>query len=451
MRPFYVRELNRYPTGRRRLWLVAMAVVASLIANYELQIAPVVPLLLKDLHMTLTTYGLIAAASVAAGAISAAVGGVLIDRFGRVTVLIPTLLLTALTNYLMLIVDSPGELLAVRCLMQFIEGAAITTTAGMVRDFAPRVGRASAFAFWTWGPIGAAFMGSGIAGLTLDYFGSWQSQFVIMGTVALVMTVLVATQLADLSPRLRAEIIESDAQMSGLPDVEGGIGRSQVRVLFRHRHMWIHIIASTLWLTVFYTLIAYGPTLLNQAFGMPVATAALVGAVTALVNGAVVIVAGWLSDRLGLRRPFALVGTILSTGALAIFVTMMDSGPSTAQITFASALLGAFLGIAFVPWLANFSENAEDIQASLQGTALGIWGASVRVMLVGLLIVAPTIAAASSWGTWVAIITVAHALFIPAVFFFKGPWRRAAPTTAVPEQRQALPSETADPVRPEVP
>jgi MFS family permease len=448
MRPFYVRELTRYPTGARRLWLVAMAVIASLIANYELQIAPVVPLLLEDLRMSLTTYGLIAAASVGAGAISSAVGGLLIDRYGRVTILIPTLALTALTNYLMVIVDSPGELLAVRCLMHLIEGAAITTTAGMVRDFAPRVGRASAFAFWTWGPIGAAFMGSGIAGLTLGYYGTWQSQFIIMGTVALAMTVLVATQIADLSPRLRAEIIESDAQMSALPDMEGGIAPRQVRILFRHPHMWIHVVGSTLWLSVFYTLIAYGPTLLNQAFGMPVQTAALVGAATAAVNGLVVIGAGWLSDRLRLRRPFALAGTVLSTGSLAIYVPMMDSGPSTAQITIASVLLGGFLGIAVVPWLANFSENAEDIEPSLQGTVLGIWGGSVRLMLVVLLIVAPAVAKASSWTTWVAIITVAHGLFIPAVFFFKGPWRRTPPAAAAaqPEQPQPVP-EASDPAQ----
>jgi MFS family permease len=428
--PFYARELTKYPTGRQRIWLLAMSVVASLIANYEIQIAPMVPLMLEDLNMSLSTYGQIAAVSVFAGAVSAAIGGWLCDRLGRVVVLIPTLALTALTNFLMVIVDSPGELLAVRCLMQFIEGTAITTTAGMVRDFAPRVGRATGFAFWSWGPIGAAFLGSGIAGLTLPLLGSWQSQFVIMGVVALVMTLLISTQLADLSPRLRAETIESDTQMSDLPDVEAGVDRAQLGELFRHPHLWVHIVASALWLSVFYTLIAYGPTLLHQAFGMPVETAALVGAATALVNGTVVIFMGRLSDRRRLRRPFILAGAVASTTVLAICVPLMDTEPSTAEITVASVLIGALLGITFVPWLANFSENAEDVQASLQGTALGIWGAAVRIMVVGLLIGAPIVAAAASWSTWVAIITVAHGLFIPAVFVFKGPWRSPARTPA---------------------
>jgi len=52
----YVRELDEYPQGLRRLRLLATAVLAILIGSYEAQIAPVVPLLLKDLHISLTTY-----------------------------------------------------------------------------------------------------------------------------------------------------------------------------------------------------------------------------------------------------------------------------------------------------------------------------------------------------------------------------------------------------------
>jgi len=49
--PSYVRQLDEYPTGSRRRRILAMAVLASLICSYEGVIAPVVPLLLEDLHM----------------------------------------------------------------------------------------------------------------------------------------------------------------------------------------------------------------------------------------------------------------------------------------------------------------------------------------------------------------------------------------------------------------
>ena len=80
------------------------------------------------------------------------------------------------------------QLLVVRSLLLFVEGAAVTTTAGLVRDFSPRLGRATAFGFWTWGPVGANFLAAGIAGATLPIFTTWRSQFVIIGSIALLVS-----------------------------------------------------------------------------------------------------------------------------------------------------------------------------------------------------------------------------------------------------------------------
>src|ERR1700754_2972850 len=95
MKPFYVRELSVYPVGRRRILLLAVAVLASLVANFETTIATILPLLMTDLGMSLTAYGQIAALSVLVGGLSAGFGGILCDRWGRVTILVPTLTVTA--------------------------------------------------------------------------------------------------------------------------------------------------------------------------------------------------------------------------------------------------------------------------------------------------------------------------------------------------------------------
>src|SRR6185295_16752538 len=99
-----------------------------------------------------------------AGAISAGIGGRMADRWGRTLLLVPTLFATAVCDFATAFITSPTQLLIVRSLLLFIEGAAVTTTAGLVRDFSPRLGRATAFAFWTWGPVGANFLAAGIAG-----------------------------------------------------------------------------------------------------------------------------------------------------------------------------------------------------------------------------------------------------------------------------------------------
>jgi len=164
MKVSYVRYLDSYPTGRKRAFLLTMAVLASLITSYEAAIAPVVPLLLEDLQMTLPTYGAISAAAAVAGALSGIIAGRLTDKVGRVKLLVPAMLVTALLCFAMTLVTTPGELLTVRCVLSFVDGIAIACTAPLVRDFSPRMGRATAFGFWTWGPVGANFLSAAIAG-----------------------------------------------------------------------------------------------------------------------------------------------------------------------------------------------------------------------------------------------------------------------------------------------
>jgi OPA family glycerol-3-phosphate transporter-like MFS transporter len=96
------------------------------------------------------------------------------------------------------------------------------------------------------------------------------------------------------------------------------------------------------------------------------------------------------------------------------------------------AILGAFLGVTYAPWMAGFSENMEDIRASLQGTAWGLYGLSVRIMVVILAVVAPVVVAAThGWTTWMIVAIVFNALYIPALFAFRGPWRRPAQAAKV--------------------
>ena len=125
MRLFQVRELDEYPTGSRRMKILTMAVLAILIGSYEGQIAPVVPLLLKDLHMTLATYGLVSGAAAIAGAIASILGGRLVDRVGRVRLLVPLMVLTAVCCFVMTFVHSPRDLLLARILLAFVDGAAM--------------------------------------------------------------------------------------------------------------------------------------------------------------------------------------------------------------------------------------------------------------------------------------------------------------------------------------
>lgn len=434
MKLFYARSLDDYPVGRRRYLLLLMAVVASLVASYEAQISPVLPLMLKSLSMSLTTYGAIAAASVVAGAVAAVIGGPLADRWGRVTLLVPALLLTGLCDLAMTLAQNPGQLLLLRCVLSFIEGFAATTTAGLIRDFSPRLGRATAYGFWTWGPVGANFMAAAIAGLTLPIFLTWQSQFLIMGSISIVLSLIVAFNIADLSPALRATVVHSEAEGRAAGRKAGPADAGRVRELLGHGHVWAHLIAISSWLVLYETLVYFGPTLLVQSFHISAARAATVMSFFWTLNLGSLILAGWISDRLQLRKPVSLLGAALGTLAMVYLIVRLGATASTVEIAAIGAVMGMFLGVAYGPWMAMFSENLEDIRPSLQATGWGLYGFAVRVMVVLLVLIAPVVVAAThGWMVWLIIATVFEAAYMPAILAFRGPWRRAArPATSRP-------------------
>ncbi|MGW0805920.1 MFS transporter [Nonomuraea sp. NPDC002799] len=423
MKPFYVRELSVYPVGRRRVLLLAIAVLASLVANFETTLATILPLLMVDLGMSLTVYGQIAALSVLVGGLSAGFGGILSDRWGRVTILVPTLTVTAGCNFLLATVDSVAELFWVRCLMLFIEGAGITITASLVRDFSPRMGRAQAFAFWTWGPVGASFLASFIAGFTLPLFGNaWQSQAIIMGVVSLVMCAVIVWRIAEPSAALRAQVLQAE-QAVEVSDDDGRVGHGRVRELLRHPHLWAHVLGNTGWQVLYWTFAIFGQTILSGAFGLDAAAANRVVALGIVLNALTVVVVGRLSDRLQLRKPFTAAGTVLTAGVLAYFIALIGPGAGTGHVTVVYAALFLVMGIAYVPWMAGFSEDAEDVDPRLQGSALGLWGMVVRVMIVVLLVVSPMVVEAGGWQTWLTVALAGQVVFLVSMVAFKGRWR----------------------------
>ncbi|TXK39891.1 MFS transporter [Nonomuraea sp. C10] len=429
MKPFYVRELSVYPVGARRVRLLAIAVLASLVANFETTIATILPLLMTDLGMSLEEYGLIAALSVLVGGVSAGFGGILSDRWGRVAILVPTLTVTAACNFLLATVDSVSGLLAVRCLMLFIEGAGITITASLVRDFSPRMGRAQAFAFWTWGPVGASFLASALASLTLPLFGNaWQSQAILMGVVSLTLCAIIIWQIAEPSAALRAQVMDAEAEVSAEEKIDPG----KLRELFRHPHLWAHVLGNTGWQVLYWTFAIFGQTILVTAFGMAAAAANGVVALGIVLNALAVIAVGRISDRLRLRKPFTAAGTVLTIAALAYFIGLVGAGASATHVVVVYAMLFLALGIAYVPWMANFSENAEDVDARLQGSALGLWGMVVRVMIVAMLVVSPQVVAAAGWETWLMVGLGGQVLFLLTLAAFKGPWLTRAPVPGEP-------------------
>ncbi|MFI0357530.1 MFS transporter [Actinomadura sp. 9N407] len=431
MRLPYARELDEYPTGSKRIKILAMAVLAVLIGSYEAQIAPVVPLLLDDFDMSLSTYGMVSGAGALSGAIASIIGGRLVDVVGRVKLLVPLMMVTALCCFAMTLTDSVGEFLVARIALAFVDGMAIAGTAPLVRDFSPRMGRAQAFGFWTWGPVGASFLAAGVAAWTLPMFDDeWRSQFIIMGVVSLIVSVVIAANIADLSPELRARIQQTEESAK---QVVADTGPPHMRDLFAHRHVWAHVVGISLWLVLYITLVLYGQTMLAHTFEISAAKASSIMSAFWILNLGSLIVVGRLSDRLQLRKPFVVGGTLATIAAAGYLAVLMGrESASVPELMITGGLIGASMGVAYCPWMAAYSEDTEDIDPRLQGTAWGIFGFLTKGMAVIALIIVPHVVEAGSWQIWLLVALVCLALFIPAVFLFKGPWRRGGTGQELP-------------------
>jgi len=420
-----VRILDEYPTGGRRKKILAMAILASLICSYEGAIAPVLPLLLKDMKMSLTTYGQIAAAALILSTFAAGIGGWLSDKIGRVRLLVPMMAMTALLAFAMALVTNVTEFAIMRCVLYIVETLAGVSTIALVRDFSPRMGRAQAFGFWTTGPVGANFLAAAIAGATLPLFhNAWQSQFIIIGCVSLVASIVIAFNIADLSPRLRAAVQHTEHKA-----VEGAnTAPPTMRTLLGHGAVWAHCLGISAWLVFFITLTAFGQTSLVHEFKKTPAEASQIMACFWVLNIVTTVLIGRWSDAMQLRRIFSLAFTLIALALGSYYVYLMGHASDTPTLTLmiTGALTGGAMGGAYSTWMAMYSENTEDIDPRLQGAAWGLFNASTRILSVGVMIVAPMLVESSgSWHGWFVFSMVCMLVYIVAGFFFKGPWTRA--------------------------
>lgn len=421
------RQLDTYPTGGFRIWLLFIAILANFIASYESQIAPVLPLLLNDLNMDLHQYGILSALSILAAALSSLLFGPMADRYGRVKFLVPSLFLTAACVYGMAFVETISQLFILRVILSFVDGIAFGTTAGLVRDFSPRMGRALAYGFWTFGPVGSNFFASAVAGWTLPLYHSWQSQFYIAGTVALLSSILILFAIRDLSPQLRARIIHSKETMKEVNEQTGKTEpqaeKARMKEMLRVPHIWLSSIGISLFLLTYFTMAGFGPKILVDSFGFEAHQAAGIAKYFWLLNLLTLLLAGWVSDRLQLRKIVSLTGAVAFGLYMIYFVSLFGSEVSEGQMIVYVSILGGLMGVTYGPWNALFSENAEDTKASLQSSAWGLHGCIIRVVPVAMNIVLPSVVASHGWQTWVAsAVSVGVIIYIPLLFMTKGPW-----------------------------
>src|SRR5260370_14772778 len=341
------RYLEHYPSNGRRIWYLALAVIATIMLYYESYVLRcVAPLVLRSFSLPVSTYIGILLVSNVIGALSAIFGS-LSDRIGRSNLIVYGLLITALGTLGISFANSLGVFFVLIVVLGFIEGIILVATPALVRDFSPRFGRALAMGFWTVGPVGGSVLATTVASRTLNTYGTWQSQYLISGIVGIVVFVLCFLFLRELSPGMRDQVMdtikEKDAVESRAEtiDVEKAIEHPWRQML--KPRLLVSAFGISVFLLIYYAAVGFFPLYLSTIFGFSVAEANGLVSVFWLVNVAAAIIFGFASDRTLVRKPYMLAGGLATIIVTSPFIGRIGVRTDTGLMMVFLSLFGITL------------------------------------------------------------------------------------------------------------
>jgi len=394
------RQLDSYPDTAPRVIYLAITVLATITLYYELYVSgSVSTLILANLHMSFTFYVLTLAFGAIIGALGSLVAGIT-DRYGRANMVVFGLLFTGVFVAFIIPAATNRWVFTVEgFVVGFVEGICLVATPALIRDFSPQLGRGTAMGFWTSGPVVGslivAVVGSATVPTIVHDTGFWSHEYRICGIAGLVVFVIALVGLRELSPRLRDQLMVSmrdraliEARAKGL-DIESLL-RHPFRQLLKV-DVLVSSLAIAIFLLIYYTAVGFLVIYMTTVFGFTVKDANGLGNWEWGFNIVAVIVIGVMSDRLRVRKPFMVAGGVGAAVMTIVYLLQFGHHPSYYTMAIILAALSFCLGVAYVPWMASFTETVEARNPALIATGLAIWGLIIRIVVAASFFVIPVV------------------------------------------------------------
>jgi MFS family permease len=468
------RELKTYPEISLRRYNLFLVVAITVALYYELYVGGgVAPLILGQLQIPFPYFVSILAFGNLAGAFASLLAG-LTDRMGRANLVVFGLgIVSLITLFVVPNLHSKSGYAITYGVVAFVEGIILVATPALIRDFSPQVGRATAMGFWTVGPVLGSLMVSLVTTYTLPIYGTWQSQYTICGIIGICIFVIALVSLRELAPALRDQLMVSErdrvlveARAKGL-DIEASL-RNPWRQMM-HLDVIGSALGVSLLLLFYFTAVAFGTIYLITVFNLSIADANSVANWAWGTNAAALIVAGIISDRVRVRKPFMLVGGIGAAVFMYIYLSLIGTHPSVATLSIVTAGQSILVGFAYTTWMASFTETVEAHNPALTATGLAVWGWIIRVVVTLCFLSLPKVvgsvtplveapyflgqlhtalaahiapsaalmaqigviqaaaaAAPAQWKTWYGICIGGVVIFLACIFIMRGRWSPAA-------------------------
>jgi MFS family permease len=403
MSRLWARQLPHYPdTGPRSTYL-AITVLATVILYYELYIPGAVATnIITDLHLSFTFFVFVSVVGNLVGAFASLFAG-LADRWGRANLVVGGLLITALIIGLGLPnAGSKALYMTLFAVLSFVEGIVLVATPALIRDFSPQVGRGTAMGFWTLGPVLGSLAVTEISSHTLNATGSnWRFEFQLCGIIGAVVWLIALIGLRELSPGIRDQLMVSMRDRALIEARAAGIDPEQAIKGHWRQMMRFDVIGSafaiSIFLLLYYILVGFTVVYFATVYGYSPARANSLANWYWIANAITLVVVGVLSDRFRVRKPFMILGTVIGLVGSILFALSATHQQSYHTIAVYFILSASGGGMAYVAWMASFTETVERHNPAATATGLAIWGWILRlVVTVSLAVLTLVIPAAST-------------------------------------------------------
>jgi MFS family permease len=437
LRRLWQRDLGHYPTGGYRIFLLAIVVLANIVFTWTVAAGTAAStVMFTHYGMTLSYYSDMLVVAGICGGVAAYITS-FGDRWGRANMVVIGLLINAVFALWAIPNASNKTWFAVAtCVLYLADGAIFVGTPALVRDFSPQMQRGLAMGFWTFGPVAGYFVLSAVARgylPALVTFGNWQQLYRFSGYAALVMFVICLFFLRELPAQIRSQ---SMAAMRDRALVEARARGLDVEALTKNRwRQMLHIntvlspIAINLFLVIYFTAIAYFVFYLPEFLGFSLSAFNGIQEIYWAVDIVALVVFGYLSDKLMVRKPFMVVGSIGTIIAIILLINA-KRGVSFTDISLILSLLSASLACCYGPWFASFTETLEWYNPGLIATGSSLYGFATRLVGVPFGIIIPLvigspIESASGWKAWFWVCIGCVVVFVPFIFTMRGRWSPA--------------------------
>jgi MFS transporter, putative metabolite:H+ symporter len=402
-----VARIERLPVTPRLMLLRVIVGIATFFDAYTvLAIAFAMPQLVSEWKLTPAQVGMIISAGYVGQLFGAVIFGSLAEKFGRLKVLLVTIVLFVSMDIACLFAWSGLSMMAFRFFQGVGTGGEVPVASAYINEFIGAEKRGRFFLLYeVIFPIGLMF--AGMIGFFLVPVYGWKAMFIV-GLIPSVLTIPLRWFMPE-SPRWLASkgriaeantvvrLLEDNARRRGAvlrepvvrPIDPQATAHSDWRELFKGIYLKRTLMIWGLWVCAYMInngLVTWLPTLYKQVFQLPLQTALGYGWITSGVGVIASIICALMIDKVG-RKPWYATAFLLATLPL-LTLSWLGATSAIEVLILATATYAILQTIAFSLYL--YSAELYPTRLRAVGTGFGsAWlraGSSVGPIMVGAIV-----------------------------------------------------------------